>query len=867
MISLFINGQLCDISKDFGVRLNRKLISLSEFSLKDAQFSYTISLPATETNDRVFKFSRVEEVKGKFVEDYNAELVVKSVQVFKGKFRLSEISGKSYKGNLYLPPLKTSKDVFGDKAMSETVSVEIPFLDFKDTIEEYNRNANSTIQKVIFPLTLYGLPTKVGANYNTSTEEWGDKVRLGMHDIYPCVNVLSMLKDMFAGEGITLKGTALQDPDLQHLYLSYHNPQGTPTPWNYAKNGIIEVQGKWSNVNDMNTGVRAIERGSYDISGIYACDLFDCTNAKIEVIRDPGRNVLLSSVDKDNRTWRRTQIMVPVSGYYRVSLKAGSRILLIPSPQPDPKSGVSVLGTDVYTGGTGRIRTSVKLLRDRRTGNFGLSSSKMDGGLYFDNQPQNTTYDRYNTPKNLPFYKGANFGSDLFVDPLQNKYMLAGFQWGMKNNEDVHPKDIDFNYSYSLFAKPGYSWKRAEVGDVFNYLVTHTYNGYYFYTLPQNGGNPIWEFGDLYKYNLGGGKRNRALRGKYENLTGSKDVLASGDSQCIVWLDAGELLTVADVCDECEQGGKKGWITKESYFSLILEPFQPSKEWLKLGNKGELLNSVNWSGANGFKNGSIDITKFLPSDIKASDFIENFCKAFNLKLSHTGKNRYELNTPVSKDSISKMAVDLRDITSVEERSNLPLDLPEFYVVGFTEREEETGKRGKKFYIGGRSAGIEQKNFFASTRIRVFHERERIYYALDISKKEDWEKGYPDGIGKRHTDLPLRFFYHAGVQDIKGWGGEVITLSKPLYWRSKGIYLEYEEKGKNILTKYFPLLATRKGHYTEIETYLTPIQYEQLNGSRAVVFNDDVYLVAEINGYDPTGRNKSKIKLLKYEERV
>ena len=42
----------------------------------------------------------------------------------------------------------------------------------------------------------------------------------------------------------------------------------------------------------------------------------------------------------------------------------------------------------------------------------------------------------------------------------------------------------------------------------------------------------------------------------------------------------------------------------------------------------------------------------------------------------------------------------------------------------------------------------------------------------------------------------------------------------------------------------------------------PDQYEALNGAILAMFNGDLYYVAEISGYDPTGRNKTKIKLIR-----
>ena len=66
----------------------------------------------------------------------------------------------------------------------------------------------------------------------------------------------------------------------------------------------------------------------------------------------------------------------------------------------------------------------------------------------------------------------------------------------------------------------------------------------------------------------------------------------------------------------------------------------------------------------------------------------------------------------------------------------------------------------------------------------------------------------------------------------------------------------------ILSNYFTLIINGSSHYTEIEGYLMPDQYEALNGAILAMFNGDLYYVAEISGYDPTGRNKTKIKLIR-----
>ena len=111
VIELYINGKLCDLPGTFNIRINRQFINPQQLTLKDAQYSYSITLPPTFNNNSILGFIGVEEVVNKFNRRYNAELSVNGARIFKGYFRLSEIGSTGYKGNLYTPNSKTSKDI------------------------------------------------------------------------------------------------------------------------------------------------------------------------------------------------------------------------------------------------------------------------------------------------------------------------------------------------------------------------------------------------------------------------------------------------------------------------------------------------------------------------------------------------------------------------------------------------------------------------------------------------------------------------------------------------------------------------------------------------------------------------------------
>jgi hypothetical protein len=67
----------------------------------------------------------------------------------------------------------------------------------------------------------------------------------------------------------------------------------------------------------------------------------------------------------------------------------------------------------------------------------------------------------------------------------------------------------------------------------------------------------------------------------------------------------------------------------------------------------------------------------------------------------------------------------------------------------------------------------------------------------------------------------------------------------------------------LLGKYFNADVDSGGDEVEIEVYLTPDEYKHISMGSSVHFDDNLYKVLEIQGYDPMGKNPTKLKLLSY----
>lgn len=905
-VELYIDGKLCDTGKSFGVRLNRQLLNPSELNAKDAQYSYSVTLPPTAANNAAFSYSIIEETKDKFNRLYTAELYVNSVRVFKGNFKLSEISEKQYKGNLYIPAAKSIKDIFGDLKLAENPEYRIEFKDFAEYVTRYNKNAANGPQMAIFPYVLYGVIPKVPLTLNSNNYSarniWDTSVRMGMQDLAPSVNPLLMLKHIFSSRGYKLGGTAFDDERLARLYMSYKNESNYVQPWNYGYQAFMKIRGYWSNVRgNYDKFERNGYQTDYDGQTYYSSDLLDATNTDIDLnnLYDPGANILYKKIqDSGGQIWTQCQIRIPSSGFYKIRLKAD---LSIDSRENwrSGYDGMQFVGGDASDDSNAnsfrKKRYEIKLLRDRGTGDFGLSNGRIDRVYYRNNLNQNDTWDEDNSPKYFPkpgYTPSGKESEVMIVDPAQNPNYVIGMAWGSRHSSNPLITDsAGTSYGTVLTAKTGLSWdvsanpsKPSKVG-----LPSNGYMKYGYLSIddeneeepeeePEEETSDIidWEQTNKFKIVLNNAPESYACRSGIWN--------SEGEVNAVVWLDAGEILTIASVSDEGRykrhnSSGKYGWTKHAINFELDITPFRTNEDWLQINSAGNGTGTMNWNDPINFDTDTIDLVKFLPADVKTDDFIENFCKAFNLILRQTAADAFSLDVKQTKAAVSPLFINLDSLASVHDRANSPLGLPSMYKIGFTVDQEEEGyvmtgdDGGGSFETGAVEESIvEQKSNFSYNWFKdINYTVGGANLALPIpviSKAEVWPDtmAYPDAMRKRYTSLAARFWYFDGLLNDLGadfqFNNNKVSIAKVSNSITGLITLNYKDEVNTILDVYFTVLVNSSSHYTELAGYLTPEQYEQLDGAIMAMFNGDQYYVAEISGYDPLGKNMTKIKLIR-----
>lgn len=1044
-VELYINSRLCDVDKSFGVRLNRQLLKPGELNTKDAQYSYSITLPGTAANNAVFGYANIEETRNKFNKGYRAELIINSVRVFVGNFLLTEVSQTKYKGNLYVPAAKSIKDIFGETKLNENPECRLYFNeneDFAGFISRNNQNAANGSQMAIFPYVLYGVlpkvPLTLDSNNYSARNIWDTSVRMGIQDIAPSINILKALDHIFRSRKLRLTGTAFDDERLARLYMSYKNENNYVQPWNYGYLAFMKIRGYWSNVRgNLNKFERNGYQTDYDGQTYYSSDLLDATNTDIDLnnIYDPGANILVNDTnDNSGQTWTQCQVRIPSSGFYKVHLKADLSIDKHPNGDSDGwrggYDGMQFVGGDSSDDRNAnsfrKKRYEIKLLRDRGTGDFGLANGKIDRVYYRDNLNQNETWDEENLPKHFPspgYSDSGKYCETMIVDPAQNPNYVVGMAWGNRHSNNPLVSNMErTDFGTILAAKTGLSWdvsanptNPAKVGlpnvgymkygplgnydddsenpnmnidysggewvynkgldddgnlvdlpegvtsivlrrfllpkySTFNLIIPPGagYTGKVFihrslsyptsaavYEFDENGklsfdsqpsssstgsktflsmylnyddaqpegvkfdiseslvinrtydteGDAIdWEQTKKFKMTLNNAPESYASRGWHKGNYINNDWYASGEVNAIVWLDAGELLTIASVSDQGRykrhsSKGKYGWTKHAIDFELDIAPFRTNEDWLKVNSAGNGIGTMDWDDDTNFDTDSIDLVKFLPADVKTDDFIENFCKAFNLILSQTGTNSFSLDVKQTKAAVSSLFINLDNLASVKDRSNQPLGLPSLYRLGFTVDQEEEGyvatgeDGGGSFETGAIIESIaEQKSNFSYNWFKDITKVQTggnvVLPIPIISKAEVWASTmtYPDAMKKRYSNLAARFWYFDGLLNDLGanfeFNKEPLKIAKVSNTLPNRCTLNYKRETQTILDNFFTLLIDAGSHYTEIEGYLTPQQYEQLDGAIMAMFNGDQYYVAELSGYDPLGRNKTKIKLIR-----
>lgn len=876
-IELYIGDRLCDIGnpEDLGIYLKRVFIKPSELSVKDAQKSYEISLPATAANNEIFNYTNIEEVQGKFKVYDKARLYIDGILILDGKFRMSQITRDAYIGNLGVPAPKTVKDIFGETMMNQAGKWLIPFEGVQD-ITTYNTGGHEKdkygeISPCIFPLVLYKLLQKEKGS-TSNKDVLDDSVNFRLLDFPPSVNCVHLLRQLFDSARYNLTGTALTDEPIKNLYVSYKNSNDYEMPWN--ANNII-VEGDWTNYDGKNFEANIVIDKRDNDKHVYPVNLFNSSISTPNVFSN-------NKIDIEDMDKKKT-LIIPRSGLYKIKLTgrlelskdkdktyyynngADSHRVAEPQNRIYPNDGP--ISIPVLYNLENR-RFELKLLRNYTD----LNDIKFDNTFYKDNLRQDMGTLNPMFPSN---------GQVNFIDPKQNNKMLCGLSWGCHDAIPEFKNPLNIKNANPMAISGGISWDE-EIND--KYFAATSSEGYKIKT-----GSGVID-ANWFKVELNSPANKADHTSDYMS--------GEGVIHQIVWFEKGDTLTLTTVSDQVVAKGdnmNKGcWMRHNIHYSLSVTPFRYNKEWLTVNKDGasDPDKPMNWNDEPTFNWKEIDLVKFLPPDIKINDWIDNFCKTFNLSLEHKGSENFEMNLrKKTNGSNSVSSIDLDSKANIKQCANESLKLPAVYRLSFTadssekgyydtmvtETDEQgvekkivnSGDKGEGWYNTGsmEESEINMTSSFSHNWFKTLLDKDgnKIIDIPVITDHEIWvnDHDYEEMHSKEFYDKAQRFWYPSGLTNLKINSIDDISVAKVSneYKGQKNLILNYKDNPNTIAKNYFMLLANNNNSYTIVECYLTPEEYSNLDKA-FVKFNGDLYYTAEVDGYDPLCKKKCRLKLIR-----
>ena len=303
---------------------------------------------------------------------------------------------------------------------------------------------------------------------------------------------------------------------------------------------------------------------------------------------------------------------------------------------------------------------------------------------------------------------------------------------------------------------------------------------------------------------------------------------------------------------------------------------------------------------------NLKLSNFFNKEKKVSEWIQNAIDAFNLEVIQNGKN-VEINTK-KKSTFNNAAVDIDDRANYSEAELKAIEYPKSMAVKYKIDDDEWGFERSAVNAAGGDESIlnnddwkkyadsgyttiqlnddsyvtstSDKNLqFSYTWYDTFH-----WYATNntfetqdstavdiqlpvISKFTYMIDGYDYEESMKHDGYGLaqRFWFKPNQTPYYVWTrtypAEMVTLYIPSNNYNK-LKLNYKDVEGSLLNTFFNVNAYLASNYVIIDVYLSADEYNMIKNGALVKFDDDLYIPVEISAYDPSGYNKTTLKLMK-----
>lgn len=742
----------------------------------------------------------------------------------------------------------------------------------------------------------------------------------------PSPNLLELIRRLFAQKGYTVSGNIFQDRAMNNIYMSTNLSDNQIPTYNlgHPNMGQAKITTEFSNYVDKNTGqsngASFIEHnlsypyqkhGARDAGDNWnwpTIDIYDLWSSSNSKITRQSEHYLFDDFSNC--------IVIPADGLYKVKIDVNVSLpsqtmqalqWWTPDRGRDPEEHLITINNDLrddmpieiqlvrnedecelihgslqwgYTNGDRNMRyewntayphenlysasnPTVSVTQYAATNSGRYSSST--GGRRYSSVRTETRATRPSTGSRPSRPTGSSMrgympkaGELLAYDPWVNENFIAGISSIGNGTPSV--------------IKNGYSWN-AGVADKFN--SRYQTNGYWKLT-SEGRTNPTytWEQTEFNKNQLIDSPSNTITLSQ-RSMTGS----VSG----IVELKRNDILMLKALARHWYNETRDIYYKFDCTVTVEIEAYSPmSIETMETQNRG-------WNSPSQF-DVDLQVGNFFNKETKVSDFINNFLKEFNLQYVNEGKAVY-INTQRLDIDNPKYAVNLDD--RVEEGESQLIDYPSYLVTKYKIDTEEWGFETTvppdklndpnwkdygdygydKVIINDSSNDTGEEVQLTTSYcwyddFKILNDEDEEIGVINIpviSKFSYMIDGYSyeDSMKVDGKGLPLRYWYRG-----RDTGFSVLVNGKyPVNIYNTvnaydGLTLSYHNVDGTLLTKYFNLNPDLSSNYVSVKCYLNASEYTLLKGGANVIFDSDLYIVSEIQGYDANGINQTELLLIK-----
>ena len=949
-VNLVVNNQIVELEneKSLNLRMNNIIYDPTKISSTQAEYSFSFDIPITPKNTRIFDFANILSKVNKFTKLYEAVVYGDGNEIFRGQLRIASIEDSRFKCNLVSVKVNKIEDIFGDSTMNQ-ISWYVPYEGI-DTIDSVNKDMTTNYY---FPLVCYGVfQKKPRATYSNEYNAYSSKYLFDKYNLWyaetftPSVKLTELIKKMFEQKGYNVTGDIFEDDIAKDIYLSTHLADKQIPIYNVGNPtlGAIEVNfkmwtGKWKSTGT-HTSSSYVHNLSYNLMYPYDyagyVDGSKTYNFTQVMITEAFKTAYeyQSSMPHDTRVdylygtefsqnndnlYRDGYIVIPADGAYKIEMdinidisdnEAQEGALIYEGGQQVQKTvshsweamPVEVQltrncnDTELIHGYDGKIctvypheapntaQTTTTGTRPggtssgggTRPGNMGQGTGSYSGSRSV--KPRGVYETDPDTPDPEDFNMGfmPKQGYMLCYDQLANPNFICGFS-SIGNCPSV--------------IKNGYSWSSETDAEMHS---RYNCGGYYGVNWDSTNSEYNWKSTTFNSNNYPGA----SLDFVQDDGAFKKKCHVS----CVVWLNRNDMLSLK-VVERMYEGAtykEDKWPNRElqydpHYFSVVYGSVKVSAY---SPNVGDLMSTdLNYNNDTKFDK-QLNLGQFLNKEVKQSDFVNNFIKAFNLTVQQNGNN---VNLNKNYIDFTRMLTPINLDNRVYNKNITiePIDYPSSMRINYNIDDEEAGFYNSVPYpeinydnwkdyadVGSEKVQLTSNEdaqesdasltnsytWYANFKYNKYADDNTtildvINLSLPIISKDEYmieNYKYEESMKVDGKGLPQRWWFRQPVNmdvQFKTVNNALVNPSIPINTKD-GFTLNYKNDDNTLLTRYFNITAYTSSDMIEFECYLSPDEYILLKQGAPIQINSDIYYTCSITGFDPSGNNATKIKAMK-----